>query len=501
MRQDYEDTIDIVDMLIFMAGHWRSLVVVLLVGCVLGGGFGVLKYVKSLGQGVTTQAETQLAGTNGVASDKISIEELKKSIGDYVPSTTTLENMERAAGYREMYNKQLLYIGENPVLAMDYKHMYIGSAQYLLQSGEDTEFIKAELSALCYDDNLMMDALRTIIGKDVETQYIRQLLGVSFTTNGGNMTSGDGAVLSATKVTYTCNVVVKYDDEEMCGRLFAAVVQYMDGLCDGINSRFGGNSITKLNEYTYQYADSSIENSQKAALDSASSYLKLATDLEAKFKDEDLTYYNAYYCDGEYSASTETATTAADDSMDAAQTSAVSWKTVIKYLIIGVFAAFFLWACWYVAKYVFDGHVKIIQEIRDQYRVPLLGCMGIAATGNGFERRLHNLKCRQQGATADEAYITKAMEETGVRSLLFVGNRERTLERIAPVVEHASSACGGIEIYDSVYSNPATLEKLKAEGDTAVVVVLDGTRKDELRQTMETCQLHDIQVKAGIVMC
>ena len=119
----YEDEMEInlIDLMFYLLRQWRTLLIVLVIGALAGGGIHMIKRSQAL-----TPASEE--------SEKI-------DYTDYEVEPEVRSNMEVACEYRALYDKQLEYNENSLVMKMDPIKVYYGELKYYLAAGDNTRLV------------------------------------------------------------------------------------------------------------------------------------------------------------------------------------------------------------------------------------------------------------------------------------------------------------------------------------------------------------------------
>ena len=141
MNEHYENydmdemEIDLIDFLFYLLRRWKSLVVMILLGAILGSAFYVVKTTKSS----------------------------NAAVEDYQPDADTEANMKLAAQYRKLYDQQMDYNEHSIVMQMDPNQVYEGTLTYYLAAGEQTELLEQLYTNVINDENVVAE-LKEAVG-------------------------------------------------------------------------------------------------------------------------------------------------------------------------------------------------------------------------------------------------------------------------------------------------------------------------------------------------
>lgn len=112
----YEDEmeIDLIDLMFYLMRQWKTLILAVLVGALVGGGIYMMKKA-SFDQAEASSEEE---------------EDEEESLEDYVVDPDVKANMELAYQYRQLYLKQLEYNQKSVVMQLDPNAVYTGELRY-----------------------------------------------------------------------------------------------------------------------------------------------------------------------------------------------------------------------------------------------------------------------------------------------------------------------------------------------------------------------------------
>ena len=163
----YEDEmeIDLVDLMFYLMRQWKTLLLAVLVGALVGGGIYMMKKA-SFDQAEASSEEE---------------EDEEESLEDYVVDPDVKANMELAYQYRQLYLKQLEYNQKSVVMQLDPNAVYTGELRYYMTAGDDTGLISILYQNILGDKNLLTE-LQEASQLDCSPSYIQELIGCSINT-------------------------------------------------------------------------------------------------------------------------------------------------------------------------------------------------------------------------------------------------------------------------------------------------------------------------------
>ena len=166
MYNNYEDDmeIDLVDLLFYLLKKWRSLIVTVMIGAILGAGLYVVKNQQQQAEQAAQEAELLKNDEDEAFDEK-----------DYNISKDTKVNMDIAYQYRQLYNKQLEYNQKSIIMQLDPNEVYAGVLEYYISAENNTELISELYQSILNDDDVL-EELKDASGLKCETPYIKELI-------------------------------------------------------------------------------------------------------------------------------------------------------------------------------------------------------------------------------------------------------------------------------------------------------------------------------------
>ena len=163
----YEDEmeIDLIDLMFYLMRQWKTLIVAIVIGALVGGGIYVVKK-RSYDQSAMPVQET---------------EEEKEALDDYVVDPDVKANMELAYQYRQLYWKQLEYNQKSVIMQLDPNAVYTGELKYYMTAGDDTGLISILYQNILGNKDLLTE-LQEVSQLDCSPSYIQELIGCSVNT-------------------------------------------------------------------------------------------------------------------------------------------------------------------------------------------------------------------------------------------------------------------------------------------------------------------------------
>lgn len=442
-RMEYgEREINLLHLCCYMLEKYKSLVAVLVIGAVLGLGAGMLTKTK------TTELE-------------MSASLLEK----YELTEEMQQKMETAASYRNLYEQQKEYNANSIIMQLDPNNMYEGKVTYYLAVSGDDSMTAATYTALLEDEKFLQELAETA---DTDAKYVREIISADYDRSFFNETINDTA-----------------------GVLTYSVVHYNEGVCQLLLEQLMRQVETyQLDASVYQFekiADSVNEKANDDYIDSQNSYLSkenayynAVVNQESQFTGTDLAYYQTHYLNKEL--------TGADDAVEGntaalgTDTAVVAEDNTVKYMLVGIIGAFFIWGMFWGVKYLFDNKIHTKEELENRYGIPVIGHV----CDDSKKKELYD---KWKKYTYDSAeylgYTLSSLDDKGV-----------------VVCGLSETKVGGEGIYsyaDYFWRDISAMEKAKEIGNVVIGVKMNETTLAEVEREIDMCMVQNINVLGMIV--
>lgn len=475
--QNYEEEIDLIDLIFFFMKKWRGLLAALLLGVLLGGGLYLIK----------DQEAKQLEQERSEEGEKLDLEDAAAEIG-----SEALEKMEVAYQYHQLYKKQKSYNEKSMIMKLDPNAVYTGTLSYYVAAGDDTELISMKYkNLLWYEETL--EKLQEVSGLDCEIPYLRELLkswtedeiDVSLDQNKIRFSDDMETVLKHSFIVYQVTSTSQESTERMLDMIREEVeVQKAD-----CREEYADCQIVEVKSYVNLTADSSYFDKQRANVDRLNSYLSSTQNMEKGFSTKEKAYYNKKYL----------ASNGVEDEEVHQTEPIVAPVSKGKWLAVGMAAAILLWGAYYTVRYLADRRIKTASELHSTYGLPLIGQLVTEEKqGNRVDALIQTLQNCFRTQPDSMEYVLQAVETLKEDSLILCGDPE--LPEVDSVMKRLTAQCHSLEKASFCSKSCKALEKAKAAGHVILIVSVGKTVRSELERELEICKLQKIQVDGVIAI-
>lgn len=481
MYNNYEDDmeIDLVDLLFYLLKKWRSLIVAIVIGVILGAGLYVVKNHQQQAEQAAQEAELLKNDEDETFDEK-----------DYNISKDTKVNMDIAYQYRQLYNKQLEYNQKSIIMQLDPNAVYAGVLEYHISAGNNTGLL-GELYQNILNEDDVLEELKDASGFKCETPYIKEVVS-SWTSDDNaafiNVNSNGENVEKHSFVTYR----VVSTNQKSCEKMLQVLRERVEALQTENEEIYGAYGASEVSSAISQVTDTTYLNAQRENVDRLSNYLTTMKNAESAFSEDEKTYYTNKYLVKEYV-----------DSDNAEEAKAVLLEEAepvskVKWIAIGAILLVMTWGAYYVVRYLQDQRIKTVSELQNTYHLPVIGIVQtVANNSKGLDKMLEHLyrNIKQKPDTLE--YVIQAINAMQTEKSVLCGDTE--IPEVKKLMEELSNSCEHVIIGDFISKNIESLKHAKAAENEILVVCVDKNRRKEIEREMESCRLQKINI-LGIVV-
>ncbi|WP_026491188.1 hypothetical protein [Butyrivibrio sp. XPD2002] len=482
---DYRDNmeIDLIDLALYLLRKWKVLVVCMIIGAVLGGGFG---YMRS---GVTVSKETGEPVTNSVSE----VEALKAKLTDQSAEMVELsasQYLEGMENYRDAveHGKESIALNVNAYEAVKLTNRYaiddksantdiafvINEADTASTSVNDAalqSYVLGDVSNIisAYKGELLttetIQEIKDILDEDISDASVREMISV---TREGN------AILA----------VSVYGESEDQVR---AIMDVLDKSVDKATQ-----SISAIYDYEIKSASSNVsvgaddyllglQNNNASRISTIRS--GIATLSSAMTADEKA-YFTALI--DENSAGLDEDSEGAEDS-DPVETVVV--RTISKkYVALGLIGGLFLAAFLYAVLYVLSGKLHTSDDLRSAFGLSVIG--EVKGDASEFGLMSQGAAIGASKLSSDSVYIMGASDDDISVKVRNTMRKEMTEDHHVKSVKAGSSA-----VNDAV-----SMQEL-SDSDAVVLVEMVGkSRFEDIAREVELCKKFGVKILGAVVV-
>ena len=470
MNENYyneETEIDLVDLMFYLLRQWKTLVVAVVLGVILGGAIYMVK----------KPAETSEPTPTAEAAEDM--------IENYKPEQDVKANMDLAYRYRQLYAQQLEYNEKSLIMKMDPGEVYTGELEYYLAAGDNTRLLGELFANILSEEELLSD-LKEAADLDCEEQYLNEIISGSIKQDSG-VTNSENSVIFQESKNILISYSVSYMDQRACEKMLDVIRNRAETLYQEYRDVYGDYTFTPVNDSVRLVINNDYLNKQKASADAINTYLTNITKLEGSFTGDDLDYYRTVYLSREEVKDTTEEVVVAEEEFDPV-------KELLKWVVISVFLLCFLWGGFYLVKYIMDPHVKTVSELQN-YGLQVIGRIGKEEQSLGW---IDRLDYKRKGNYDTMEYIVSAINALHAQKLLLcLDQNHAELKELAEEIEKSSV---GVMINNPVHLDSGALEMAKKMDGIILMINMKNELRKELQRELDVCKIQDIPVSGVIVV-
>lgn len=486
-----EREIDLLDMIADILSHWRGLLVALIIGAVLMGGFSYVKSYRNIQSTPTVEEEPEL--------DELTVEEqltqLEDSLSDSEKAAvlTTVDD-EREYLYKDKYFQESVYMQLDPLDIVQTELVYRIQAE--------DEGLAQHLGTL-YKNIVggvgLYDWVEQQTG--IDAAYAAELISVStnpeiFVRNGANISTGSDNL----------KVTVIQKDEETCGQLAAAVSSYMEQQQKNLVKELGNHELILLSETSGKIISTDMMARQIDYGNQVSNLRSGIASAKAGFTADQQKYYDLLTWEEE----TREAEMDQKDTTTEEEPVLASPSVSKKYVLLGAVLFAFVYAGILFLIYIFNSKIRVSDELQSLYHIPLIGVV-VKNSKKKFilDKWVDDL--RYYGKRKFDAKQSMELAFAAVK-IVAVKNKLNTICLMGCNLEAgAGSVCENLKtalekegvnvtVLDNVLYNAESMEKVEAMTGVVLVEKAGSTLYNEVANELALLKRQDITVLGGIIV-
>lgn len=490
-RQDMTHTreIDLLELLMTVLIHWRSMIVVMMCGVIVLGGMSYIKSVQNI-QNIQSRNEklqqeeqyfNELSGKSEAELRELFAEKMTEE---------EITNVENAFLYEQQHNAKKHYLETSEFMQADSLHMYIADLIYQVDALDMAQaYSIRDVYANLLNSGEMRSRLETICNNSVDT-----LLFIA----------GDDDTVDLHN-SNVLHVQIEYVDADMCDALARDVMNYIVEKHTEISASVGEHEINLIGQSYAEVNDLDLLDSQKDLktdmINLRTSEAKLTKDFSADQKK-----YFDLLCMQEQKNVEKTSDQTQNISLSAPAISK-------KYMLMGAILFVLAYAGVLCLKCVANNRVQIKDDLQDLFGIPQLGLITkkeekkrVFSFIDELIMRMYYHNCRRFNRTeATElaaVAVHMAVEKNSLNTVYFVGTgMDENTHQFCDVLQKELQA-SGIEVIvaENILYNAENLKKLEKANGAVLIETIGKTMYTEILQELQLLDRQQIKVLGGIMV-
>lgn len=476
--------IDLLDMIADVLSHWRGLIVALVLGAVLLGGFS---YMKSLRTVQNVQHQETVVQEEATVQEQLT--QLEQKLDDKSRATVlTVVDDEKEYDLKKTYSENSIYMQLNPLQTVQTDLIYQVQTADVNKDGQ--------LGAL-YTSLLNNVGLYDWVAQQtgIDAVYVGELISAemvsSLTIPSKEMKLGTNCV----------KVSILQSDAEACQKLAEAVKTYISEEQKQLNNELDQHVLVLVSETTGSVMNKDLMNEQIKCRNEIASLQSTIATAKADFTEEQKQYYELLtWEEAEHSEQNVTA------EENPVPTPAASKK----YVLLGAVLFAFVYALVICMAYIFNTRLRESDELQSIYGIPQIGLV-IRESGRKVfpDKWVDSLRhygkrkfTTEQSMELAFAAIKIAAVKNGLNNICLMGcnmsaGADKVCESLKAALEKEQIS---VSVLDNVLYDAEAMEKMDAMQGAVLVEKAGSTLYNEVAGELELLKRQDITVLGGIIV-
>lgn len=485
--------IDLLDMIADVLSHWRGLIMALVFGAVLLGGFSYMKSLRTV-QNVQ-QPET-------VVQEETTVEEqltqLEQSLDDKSLATVlAVVDDEKEYDLKKTYSENSIYMQLNPLQTAQTELIY------QVQTADGS--MDGQLGVL-YTSLLNNVGLYDWVAQQtgIEARYVGELISAETVSSLTIQSKTEKLQQEMFLGTNCVKVSILQSDVEACQKLAEAVKTYISEEQKQLNNELDQHVLVLVSETTGAVMNKDLMDEQIKCRNEIASLQSTIATAKADFTEEQKQYYELVtWEEAEHSEQPAQNVTAEENPV---LTPAVSKK----YVLLGAVLFAFVYAVVICMVYIFNTRLRESDELQSIYGIPQIGLVVRESGRKVFlDKWVDSLRhygkrkfTAEQSMELAFAAIKIAAVKNGLNNICLMGcnmsaGADKVCESLKAALEKEQIS---VSVLDNVLYDAEAMEKMDAMQGAVLVEKAGSTLYNEVVSELELLKRQDITVLGGIIV-
>lgn len=485
--------IDLLDMIADVLSHWRGLIVALVLGAVLLGGFSYMKSLRTV-QNVQ-QPET-------VVQEETTVEEqltqLEQSLDDKSLATVlAVVDDEKEYDLKKTYSENSIYMQLNPLQTAQTELIY------QVQTADGS--MDGQLGAL-YTSLLNNVGLYDWVAQQtgIEARYAGELISAETVSTLTIQSKTEKLQQEMFLGTNCVKLSILQSDAEACQKLAEAVKAYISEEQKQLNNELGQHALILVAETTGSVMNKELMDEQIQCRNEIASLQSTIAATKADFTEEQKKYYELLTWEGAEQSEQPAQNVTAEE--NPVPTPAVSKK----YVLLGAVLFAFVYALVICMVYIFNTRLRESDELQSIYGIPQIGSVVRESGRKVFlDKWVDSLRhygkrkfTAEQSMELAFAAIKIAAVKNGLNNICLMGcnmsaGADKVCESLKEALEKEQIS---VSVLDNVLYDAEAMEKMDAMQGAVLVEKAGSTLYNEVAGELELLKRQDIRVLGGIIV-
>lgn len=486
-----EREISLINLLFEILLKWRMIIVAMVIGGVLLGGYSYLQSVKTIN---VQQSQNEFKENNVIETQEELLAHLENTLTEVQKNNvkTVVEYEE----YNEYYNNSVL---------MQVNANSIPTTNLIFSAETQNEKDKVILVSV-YSHIIETGIVQWLIENGMDSNEAAKA--AELVTVKTDMGSQVDVLLSSTKGIITVSVI--HMDETQCKELAEAIKNLVFSKKEDLKALYGEIEVVLVDEFYATETSMDVLTKQRTIFTNVVAGNANIDKLKTAFTPDETKYYEILKGD---ITSNEAGVEVPEIETAPAPVVTPSPSMNVKLVIIGMLAFAFLYVFFVFIMYLFNNKLRATDNMAELYDITQIG---VVSNTNGKKKFLGFIdtliiKLRDRNKrkfTQEESEeivavaIKMAVRKSGANDVCLIGcevkkQTEDICNNIKALLEKEDIK---VSVLDNVLYNAETLEKLEDAKNAVLVEKVGSTMYDEVAKEVELLQRNKINVLGGILV-
>lgn len=485
--------IDLLDMIADVLSHWRGLIVALVLGAVLLGGFS---YTRSFRTVQITQQQEPVVQDEATVQTQLT--QLEQSLDDKSRvAVLTVVDDEKEYDLKKTYSENSIYMQLNPLQTVQTELIYQVQTADVNKDGQ--------LGAL-YTSLLNNVGLYDWVAQQtgIEAGYVGELISAETVSSLTIQSKTDKLQQEMSLDTNCVKVSILQLDAEACQKLAEAVEDYISEEQKQLNNELGQHALVLVSETTGSVMNKDLMDEQIKCRNEIASLQSTIATAKADFTEEQKQYYELLTWEEAEKLEQPSQNATAEE--NPVPTPAVSKK----YVLLGAVLFAFVYVVVICMAYISNTKLRLSDELQSIYGIPQIGLV-IRESGRKvfLDKWVDSLRhygkrkfTAEQSMELAFAAIKIAAVKNGLNNICFMGcnmsaGADKVCENLKAALEKEQIS---VSVLDNVLYDAEAMAKMSAMQGAVLVEKAGSTLYNEVVSELELLKRQDITVLGGIIV-
>lgn len=485
--------IDLLDMIADVLSHWRGMIVALVLGAVLLGGFSYMKSLRTV-QNVQ-QPETVVQEETTVEEQLTQLERNLDAKSRAVVLTVVAN--EKEYDIKKTYSENSIYMQLNPLQTVQTELIYQVQTADGLMDGQ--------LGAL-YTSLLNNVGLYDWVAQQtgIEAGYVGELISAETVSSLTIQSKTEKLQQEMSLGTNCVKVSILQLDTEACQKLSEAVKAYISEEQKQLNNELDQHALILVSEATGSVMNKDLMDEQIKCRNEIASLQSTIATAKADFTEEQKKYYELLTWEEAEQLEQPAQNVTAEEKT--APIPAVSKK----YVLLGAVLFAFVYVLVICMVYIFNTRLRETDELQSVYGIPQIGLV-VRESGRKvcLDKWVDSLRhygkrkfTAEQSMELAFAAIKIAAVKNGLNNICLMGcnmsaGADKVCESLKAALEKEQIS---VSVLDNVLYDAEAMEKMDAMQGAVLVEKAGSTLYNEVAGELELLKRQDITVLGGIIV-